>query len=170
MGLFHFLDKGYVAEANQEFSILLLQPSGVLGLQVCAITSDTHTSQTLCYRLWKHTFKTATRTVCYNAFSSFPSPFFPSLLLLMLGAWTHGREHGKHVSYPWATLPLSILLWPITEPGMVHTLLIPELCGQRQEDHCELQASVIYTVSFGSVRAVQWGPVSKTNNNKKDKN
>lgn len=39
--LLHFIySRGY-----QEFSILLPQPSGVLGLQVCAITSGTHFTQ-----------------------------------------------------------------------------------------------------------------------------
>lgn len=43
-----------------------------------------------------------------------------------------------------------------------HTPLIPTLDSQRQVDFCDFEVSLIYKVSFSTLRSTQWDPVTET--------
>jgi hypothetical protein len=52
---------------------------------------------------------------------------------------------------------------------MAHTPLILALGRQRQADHCEIEASLVYRVSSRTARATQRNPVSRRKKKKKKK-
>jgi hypothetical protein len=53
---------------------------------------------------------------------------------------------------------------------VVFDFLTPELQRQRQEDFCELEASLVYTASSRTARTTQKDPVSKQQQNKQNQN